>query len=163
MQAYQSLESISMNDLRQSSDLPSGQTSKQIQDSSKQAETPYRDHLFRHRDFLRRPFQGNDRNEKFLSPYNGRLRDLVVQSSDGVLASKSGALWYRTDLKNGSPWIIRLSTWALSSNYDSEGSVTTDYHSAAIRWIPACIAITVVVGSILGFVIDKRADPRLSV
>ena len=65
--------------------------------------------VYNHRDIFRRPYMGGHTNEKFLNPYDGRLCDVVVQSSKGVLDSKPGARWFRKLLQNGNPWMIRLS------------------------------------------------------
>ena len=98
-----------------------------------------------HRDIFHRPFKGKRRNDMFLNPYDGRLCDLVVQSSSGVLEWNPPARWYRTDLRNGSPWIIRLSNWALSRDHGSAEKVGTNAGEAILRWIPACLALAIVV------------------
>ena len=94
-----------------------------------------------------RPFKGEPGNDKFLNPYDGRLCDLVVQSSGEVFKSKSGARWSRTYLRSGSPWMIRISNWALSRDHGSKETVGTDVTVAILRWIPACFALAIVVSS----------------
>ena len=98
-----------------------------------------------HRDLLQRPFKGIDENDKFLSPYDGRLCDLTVQSSREVFESASGARWFRKRLQNASPWMIRLSNWAMSRDHGSEDDVRTDIWLATLKWIPACLGLAVLV------------------
>lgn len=105
----------------------------------------YQNEVHHHRDIFGRPFKGKDWNEKFLNPYDGRLCDLIVQSSNEVLNLKPGARWLRTRLHNGSPWIIRLSNWAMSRDHGSEKQVGTDIPTATLRWIPACLGLAMIV------------------
>ena len=100
-----------------------------------------------HRDLFMRPFKGEQGNDKFLNPYDGRLCDLVVQSSEEVLFSEPRVRWFRTRLRNGSPWMIRISNWALSRDHGSKKPVGTDVREAILRWIPACFALAIVVSS----------------
>ena len=99
-----------------------------------------------HRDYFMRPFKGPRGKDKFLNPYDGRLCDLVVQSS-GDLFSEPEVRWVRTRLRNGSPWMIRISNWALSRDHGSKETVGTDVREAILRWIPACFALAIVVSS----------------
>ena len=105
----------------------------------------YQNKNHHHRDLFRRPFKGKDWNEKFLDPYDGRLCDLIVQSSDGILKKASKARWLRTGVHNGSPWIIRISNWAMSRDHGSEDLVGTHFETATLRWIPACLGLTIIV------------------
>ncbi|KAL9591844.1 MAG: hypothetical protein Q9179_007313, partial [Wetmoreana sp. 5 TL-2023] len=98
-----------------------------------------------HRDFLKRPLYGYDISDKSLNPYDGRLCNLSVQCSEGVLSSDSEATWRRNKVRNGSSWIIRLANWALSRDHGSEDKVKTDVITAMCRWLPACIALSVVI------------------
>ncbi|KAI4250308.1 MAG: hypothetical protein L6R42_008764, partial [Xanthoria sp. 1 TBL-2021] len=91
-----------------------------------------RNQLFHHRDFLRRPYSGQ-RDTRFLDPKDGRPTELVVQSSEEVLAHKSGADWTRKTIDNEGPWIFRLAHWA-----------TADGQSSVTLWLPACAVLTVV-------------------
>ena len=117
-------------------------TSSQEDGKSGKSETPK---LGFHRDLLKRDLVRFDTNEKFLNPYDGSLCTLIVQSSRSVQHSNPMATWYRTKLRNGSPWMIRISNWAMSRDLISEDSVRTDVLQVTIRWIPACIALALVV------------------
>lgn len=134
-----------MTEDRQSNEIPledlEGRTSTKASGAGRSEDR--RD--FYHRDLFRRPFKGKNSNDKFLNPYDGRLCDLVVQGSKEVLQSNSGARWFRKGLKNGSSWRYRLSNWAMSRDHGSEDTVGTDVGVAIIRWIPACLALAVVV------------------
>ncbi|KAL8823260.1 MAG: hypothetical protein Q9191_006024, partial [Dirinaria sp. TL-2023a] len=99
----------------------------------------YRNQVHNHRDLFRRFFKGKDWHEKFLSPYDGRLCDLIVQSSNEVPNSPyevpnegSKARWLRTGLCKRGPWIIRLSNWAMSRDHASEDKVGTDIGTATL-------------------------------
>ncbi|KAL8822063.1 MAG: hypothetical protein Q9191_007196, partial [Dirinaria sp. TL-2023a] len=101
----------------------------------------HQNELHHHRDLFRRPFKGKNRNEKFLNQYDGRLCDLIVQTSKEVPDSSSKTLWLRTGLHNGSPWIIRLSNWAMSRDHGSEDRVGTDVGTATLSF-PIEVAAT---------------------
>ena len=92
-----------------------------------------RNQIFHHRDILRRPYSGR-RDTRFLNPKDGRPTELVVQSSEEVLANKSGADWARKTIENKGPWMFRLSHWA-----------TADGRSSIALWLPACAVLTIVV------------------
>ncbi|KAL8735021.1 MAG: hypothetical protein Q9166_001146 [cf. Caloplaca sp. 2 TL-2023] len=93
-----------------------------------------RNQIFHHRDFLRRPFSGR-RDNRFLNPKDGRPKELVVQCSENVLANRSGANWSRISVQNKGPWMFHLAHWA-SGEF------------AALKWLPACAVLTVVVSQI---------------
>ena len=135
---YQQLSSVEIGRTEGTSDLDIDHYDQQ---SSQQDQVL----IFYHRDFLKRPYRGLNQRDKFLNPYNGTLCDLVVQSSDQILNSESKARWLRVGIRNGSPWLIRLSNWALSCDHGSPDNVKTHIPTAALRWIPACIAILVAV------------------
>lgn len=98
-----------------------------------------------HRDRMRRIFEGENRRDKALNPYDSRLQDLVVQCSPGVLEGRSQLTWSRQPLRNRSPYMIRLSNWALSREYMSGKEPETNTASAMVRWVPACLALLFVV------------------
>ena len=126
--------------------------------------TPHKTH--HHRDFFKRPSKGEGKYDKFLNPYDGRLSDLVVQSSTPVLNSTSRARWRRTGIANGSPWMIRVSNWAMSRDHGSEKTVQTDVWKAIQRWIPASLALAAIVGlkcvKFRGSVVDTAVSDQLS-
>lgn len=114
-----------------------------------------------HRDLYRRPFTNKPSKDKFLNPYDGRLCDLVVQSSKEILESNS-AQWSRKGLQNGSPWMIRLSNWAMSRDHESEETVGIHTQETILRWIPACLALAMVVSSAHNYVRGDTADVSVS-
>ena len=105
---------------------------------------PVHRRIHNHRDYVRRSAQGTNRTETYLSPYNRQLRNLVGQSSSEVRNSGSKARWFRIGFRNGSPWIIRLSNWAVSRDYDSEDEIKTHFPTAYL-WFPACEALALTV------------------
>ena len=98
-----------------------------------------------HRDLLGRLSEGENRTDKTVSPYGARLCDLHVQASRDVLAGNSKAIWYRQSLRNGSPWMIRLSNWALSRDHGPDEPAKTNLARANLRWIPAYCALAFIV------------------
>ena len=152
MREYERVESIEMQTgPQQQPDQKIDQGASEVYQRSSSTEAnvvqdlEYQNKVHHHRDLSRRPFQGKDWNEKSLSPYDGRLYDLIVQSSNEVLVSSSRARWLRKGLHNGSPWIIRLSNWAMSRDHGSEDRVGTDIRTATLRWIPACLGLAIIV------------------
>ncbi|KAL8717734.1 MAG: hypothetical protein Q9225_005045 [Loekoesia sp. 1 TL-2023] len=98
-----------------------------------------------HRDYLKRKFTGYEINENFLSPYDGRLCPLIIQSSEDVLQSQPKSTWHRKGIRHGSPWMIRIANWAMSRDHGSEDSVGTDVAVARRRWLPACLALSLLI------------------
>ena len=90
--------------------------------------TPHKVH--HHRAFFKRPSKGEGAYDKFLNPYDGRLCDLVVQSSTAVLTSTSRTPWRHINIGNGSSWMIRISNWAMSRDPGSEKKDQTDVWKA---------------------------------
>ena len=152
MREYERVESIEMQTRpQQQPNQRFDQEASEVYASSSSKEANvgqdpgYQNEVHHHRDLFRRPFKGKDWIEKFLNPYDGQLCDLIVQSSDEVYNGDSRARWLRTGLRNGSPWIIRLSNWAMSRDHGSEDRVGTDIGTATLRWIPACLGLTIIV------------------
>lgn len=101
-----------------------------------------------HRDILKRAFSRDihDRDfDRFLNPDDGKLARLIVQCSGEVSRDESSSSWSHTCVKSGSPWMIRLSNWAMSRFRDSKGEMHSSIFKAALRWIPACCALVLVV------------------
>ncbi|KAL8788969.1 MAG: hypothetical protein Q9213_001378 [Squamulea squamosa] len=119
-----------------------------------------------HRDFLKRAFSRDihDRDfDHFVNPYDGKLARLVVQCSGEISREESSSSWSHTSVKSGSPWMIRLSNWAMSRFRDSKGEMHSSILKAALRWIPACCAIVVVVSLVVtGFGTVTNLDMQTS-
>ncbi|KAL8697037.1 MAG: hypothetical protein Q9224_002501 [Gallowayella concinna] len=101
-----------------------------------------------HRDFLKRPDTLDKRRrdlDHFVDFYNGgKLAPLIVQCSGEISRDESSSSWLHTSVKSGSPWMIRLSNWAMSRVRDSEGRMHSSISKAVLRWIPACCALVAV-------------------
>lgn len=83
-----------------------------------------------HRDSMGRVAEARPNHDTFLSPRDGRLRQLVVQSTDAVRQTGRNASWSREIIKNATPKPIRIATWV----YEKD---------AVLRWLPGVLAILV--------------------
>ena len=100
---------------------------------------------YSHRDALGRPFHGEARYEQYLKPKDRRLVELQVQCTYFNELAISNE-WKRRAVRNESPYIVRLSEWALAREYVN-GEAQQDTMKAALRWLPACLAILFVVST----------------
>ena len=85
----------------------------------------------------------------YLSPYDGHLAKLFVQSTQAVYDTDSPTTWRRTYIRNQSPLILQVANWVLHSLPIDDREVTgEDLAIVALKWIPACAAILFLVSSV---------------
>ncbi|GAO18681.1 hypothetical protein UVI_02058970 [Ustilaginoidea virens] len=99
----------------------------------------------RHRDILQRVWQGPP-NDKYLSPCDGRLKNLVVQAAQDVYSGAQNSTWRRTFVRNVSPIYIQLANFPFSSVSTDPGAWTgEDWAMVGLKWIPTCLGLLCVV------------------
>ena len=82
---------------------------------------------------MKRDFSNGYRDDRYLSPKDGRPKKLVVQSTVAQVGSRmAGVTWDGVNVKNKGPWIVRLSSWALNG-------------STVLTFVPASMVLAVVV------------------
>ena len=82
-----------------------------------------------------------DPNDYYLSPYDGHLAKLVVQTTQEIYDANPNSTWRRTFMRNQSPFILRAANWVLHS-IPKDGDVSSsDFAIMAAKWIPSCIVI----------------------
>src|SRR5262245_11578377 len=69
--------------------------------------------LSRHRDVMDRVVFTMDR-DCYISPFDGKVKTLVVQTVDDILSDSRNATWKRTYIINVAPWRYRLAMWPYS-------------------------------------------------
>lgn len=84
----------------------------------------------------------------YLSPWDGHLAKLFVQSTQAIYDTQPNSTWRRTFIRNQSPLILQVANWVLGSipagNQEATGE---DVTVTALRWVPGCIAILLLVSS----------------
>jgi hypothetical protein len=75
---------------------------------------------FRMRDGFNRVQSRLDKDERYISSYDGAYKELVVQCTDDVFARRNDAPWTRTRLKDLSPFALRVADWC-AWNAKNEG------------------------------------------
>jgi hypothetical protein len=115
-----------------------------------------------HRDVFRRKYAGFE-DDRFIDPLDGRVARLVVQAKQNIYDQPNDTTWRRTYIENVSPYIIRLAYWPMA--YLTDGDKVNDHRpqdynnrrdrmagwagsnqgNAAIRWLPACIGVFIMV------------------
>ena len=106
---------------------------------------------FKNKDSMLRFWEGA-LDDRYISPYNGRTEELVVQTVDNIYDnSTSEGTWNRTFIRDISPWHLRLANWPESHipYHDRvEGKVTGRQKALKVlKYIPAAIALVAVVGT----------------
>ncbi|KAF2687741.1 hypothetical protein K458DRAFT_169482 [Lentithecium fluviatile CBS 122367] len=89
-------------------------------------------------------------DDRYISPYNGRTEELVVQTVDTIYNnSSSEGTWNRTFIRDISPWHLRLANWPESHIpyiERTEGQVTFWQNAfKAVKYVPAAIALVAVI------------------
>jgi hypothetical protein len=97
----------------------------------------------RHHDALGRQWTGTP-DDRYLSPYDGRPKQLVVQTTDSLYDMRSNTTYRRTFIRNISPFMIRLADWAIGDK-DFEDITHDAWPMVILRWIPASCALIVMV------------------
>ena len=98
-----------------------------------------------HRDMMQRAkdFPSDD---YYLSPFDGHLAKLFVQSTQAIYDANPNSTWRRTFIRNQSPWILRVANWVLHTVPTNGQEVKgDDVAMMGLKWIPACAAILLLV------------------
>lgn len=78
----------------------------------------------------------------YLSPTDGHLAKLFVQSTQEVYDADPNSTWRRTFIRNRSPLILQIANWVLTSlpagDREAKGE---EIAIAAGKWVPSCVAI----------------------
>jgi hypothetical protein len=99
----------------------------------------------RHRDVFGRLVDKPDADQ-YLSPWDGHLTKLVVQSVDDVYDAQPNSTWRRTFVRNISPLIIRMAQWPFSSVPKDGAEVgIEDWAIITGKWLVATCVLTLVV------------------
>jgi len=66
---------------------------------------------FRMRDGFHRVHVRMVKDERYISSYDGALKELVVQCTDDVFEGQTGAPWTRARMRDLSPFALRVADW----------------------------------------------------
>ncbi|KAL8937926.1 MAG: hypothetical protein Q9211_003444 [Gyalolechia sp. 1 TL-2023] len=78
----------------------------------------------------------------YLSPFDGHLAKLFVQSTQEIYDANPNSTWRRTFIRNRSPLILQIANWVLESlPTDGREAKAEDIAVAAAKWVPSCAAI----------------------
>lgn len=56
--------------------------------------------------------------DRYLHPMDGRLRKLIVASSDDIYEGPGTSTWRRTYVRNVAPWNVSIATWVTDFDHD---------------------------------------------
>ncbi|TKA61519.1 hypothetical protein B0A49_08340, partial [Cryomyces minteri] len=97
----------------------------------------------RHQDSMARIWNGVV-DDRYLSPYDGHVSKLVVQTTDEIYDNPGNSTYRRTYIRNISPSKLRLAHWPTSHiDYVSGKSQSGDIAWVIAKWIPAALALTI--------------------
>ncbi|KAL4746681.1 hypothetical protein BDW72DRAFT_197474 [Aspergillus terricola var. indicus] len=94
----------------------------------------------RHRDALSR-IEWHREDDRYLSSTDGRLKRLVVQSTEDVRRGPRNGTWARTGIRSVTPVQMRVVYWVLKGHI--EGKEKGISLEMCLKWAPACLAIAV--------------------
>jgi hypothetical protein len=69
----------------------------------------------RHQDTLGREWEGVP-DDRYLSPWDGKVKPLVVQATDDIYKNANSSTYGRTFIRNVSPYMLRIATWPTSES-----------------------------------------------
>lgn len=100
-----------------------------------------------HRDMMQRA-KSFPSDDYYLSPWDGHLAKLFVQSTQAVYDGNLNSTWKRTFIRNRSPLILRVANWVLHTLPTDDREVKgEDLAMMGLKWIPSCAAILLLVSS----------------
>lgn len=76
----------------------------------------------RHQDMLGREWEGVP-DDRYLSPWDGKVKPLVVQATDDLYNDANSSTYSRTFVRNVSPWMLRIATWPSSKSSSTSRSL----------------------------------------
>ena len=74
---------------------------------------------FYHRDFAGR-IKEKTLEDRYLHPRDGRLRKLIVATTDDIFRNRSTSTWRRTPISDASLLTVRISTWVIDFKHDKD-------------------------------------------
>jgi len=101
----------------------------------------------RHRDLMQRS-QEYPMEDYYLSPFDGHLAKLFVQSTQAIYDANSNSTWRRTHIRNQSPLILQVANWVLRTlPTDDREATGEEIALVCLKWIPSCVAMLLLVSS----------------
>jgi len=97
---------------------------------------------YRHRDWQGRITNG-PYEDRYIHHNDGRLRKLIVASTDSLFEGPGTTTWRRTYVRKVSPLTVRLATWVIDFAYEPES--WADWSIMLLRAFPAALAMQFVV------------------
>lgn len=111
---------------------------------------------WRHRDAMRRIWNGVE-DDRYLNPDDGRVNNLVVQTTNDVYDGPTNSTWRRTYIRNVSSIIVRVAQWPFTKvPNDSKQWSRENWTNVGLWWLPTCISLLVVVRSVLFLVVSCK-------
>ena len=82
----------------------------------------------------------------YLSPYDGRLTEILVQCTQEIYDADPNSTWKRTFILNNHPMIIQVTNWIFAV-LPAGGQKPSNKELAIIglKWIGSCVAILLLV------------------
>ncbi|KAJ9640452.1 hypothetical protein H2199_005991 [Coniosporium tulheliwenetii] len=85
--------------------------------------------------------------DKYLSPFDAKPKDLMVQAVDDIYDRPGSGTWKRTFIRNIAPWHLRLANWPTNHVDYRRGKPTKDDWPMIIaKWIPTSLALIFILG-----------------
>jgi hypothetical protein len=84
----------------------------------------------------------------YLSPTTGKIKTLVIMTTDDIITNEGNGTWKRTYIRNIVPSAYRVALWPYNHMDMRESGVQSDGDVVKLvgKWIVASLALTVLVG-----------------
>lgn len=79
-------------------------------------------------------------DDRYLSPFDGHLAKLHVQSTDELYQGQGNTTWRRTYVRSVATWVERLATWPIDFSVDPQS--WKDWGMVLLRFIPASLVLS---------------------
>ncbi|KAF2453803.1 hypothetical protein BDY21DRAFT_387942 [Lineolata rhizophorae] len=96
-----------------------------------------------HRDVMFRLTEHAESDDRYISPFDGRIKRVVVQCVDDIYDNNNNHVtWRRTFIRNVSPFYMRLANWPTDHVDMTRFQPTGDeWVWIIVKWIPACAGL----------------------
>ncbi|KAF8853895.1 hypothetical protein BDZ45DRAFT_748059 [Acephala macrosclerotiorum] len=102
---------------------------------------------FRIQDMFQRIYKEQKVDDRYISPYDGRLVELMVQCTDRVYSGPPNSTYKRTFIRNIAPKTLWVANWPMSHlDYGPKDQRNWARFLMIVKWPITCIALYAIIG-----------------
>ena len=99
-----------------------------------------------HQDVFRRVHRSGTSDDRYLNPDNGRVEELIVQSTDKIYRGPRNSTYKRTFIRNVAPKTLRVADWPMNHlDYGPQTQKPWALFLMIVKWPVTCCALFIIV------------------